>query len=384
MGLPIWKILGIGSFYVAHDAFPKSVSFSSRSFDFIQSLFFYCCAPSLIRIALNLKDSMSSPRAPHQANNTADTEPSEAPFEGFHMYSRRTRQHSKRQNPRCPEYLGSPTSAPSQAHEIRSPISSSNSMNDGRSIKSSSSLPTLPKTSFDEWNVKIGPKSLPRTFDVPNRKASSESERPARHGLEWIWVLEGNWVKHDNSESLPFLREKLTPKRLRRSFPMRKTNNVYQSNLQDTSSSPYGEYSVKFSVSTAANPDDRIIKRPSFLSPGLRGSYGTSLSSSKLLRGFQYMSPTYPHFRSPSGELEGLYCKTKRGIESGLTKKSKDVGQRINRYILLVSHNTIGCIQACPSFPQGICFKSHCNTQRRHKRFGPTPARRHSPKYALL
>ena len=49
------------------------------------------------------------------------------------------------------------------------------------------------------------------------------------------------------------------------------------------------------------------------------------------------MSPTYPHFRSPNGEPEGLCCKTKRGIGGGLLGKSKGVCQRIKGSILFVS-----------------------------------------------
>jgi len=187
-------------------------------------------------------------------------------------------------------------------------------MHNGDSIKSSSSLPTRPKMSSDEWNVRMTPKSLPKTFHESGRKVSAESQRSSRQGWEWIWVLEGNWVKRESSEPLEVPKEKLTPKRLRRSLPVRNTDSVYLFNSQGNSSSSHGEHAAKSSISDVANTHDRTISRTSTIFRGGRSISGTSQTSNKLLRGFQYMSPTYPHFRSPAGEPEGLYCKTKRGI----------------------------------------------------------------------
>jgi hypothetical protein len=201
--------------------------------------------------------------------------------------------------------------------QIRLSGSFSISIHNGDSIKSSSSLPTHPEMSFGEWDAWIAPKLLLKTFHELHRKVSLELERPARQGWEWIWVLEDRWTKSESSEPLPLLKEKLIPKRVKRSFPIRKKASVYRPNLGGNSSGSHGGYSGRLSIPDVANLDDKITRRPPISLPAARSRFGASLSGSKLLRGFQYMSPTYPHFRSPNGEPEGLYCKTKRGIGGG-------------------------------------------------------------------
>jgi hypothetical protein len=56
------------------------------------------------------------------------------------------------------------------------------------------------------------------------------------------------------------------------------------------------------------------------------GSIKSSQVRKQQLRGLLYISPTYPHFLSPFGEPEGLYCRAKRGI-------GKDQGKRGRRYV---------------------------------------------------
>jgi hypothetical protein len=202
---------------------------------------------------------------------------------------------------------------------------------------SSSSLPTPPKTSSDDWMIGMTPKPLPKTFHESSRKFSAESQRRTRQGWEWVWVFESNDVKRESSEPLQVSKEKLTPKRLRRSLPVRKTDRIYRFDSLDESYSSHWEYGAKSSTLDVASPDGKTILRPSTLFRGGKSGSGASQSCSKFLRVFQYMSPTYPHFRSPTGEPEGLCCKTKRGIGVRLMGKYKEVGRRITGSTLLVS-----------------------------------------------
>lgn len=225
------------------------------------------------------------------------------------------------------------------------------------------------------------PKPLPKRSHESDRKVSAESQRPARQGWEWIWVLEGNWIKRETSRLLEVAKEKLTPKRLR-SLLGRKTDGVYQSNNHGNSPSSRGEHATKSSTSDVANTYDRTTLRSSTLSRGGRSTSGTCQSSKKLLRGLQYLSPIYPHFRSPTGEPEGLYCMTKRGIGVGPIGKPKEVGCSMTESMLWISQ-TVGCIQACSAVPGGIAIKGYSNTQRCYERFGPISAGRLSPKHAI-
>jgi hypothetical protein len=284
---------------------------------------------------------MSSARTPpsHKIDKVTNTAPAECSGLDFGIPNSRPRLRSEGLNSQSLEYLGSTTSALSQAPEIRSPRSISNSMDDGGYFKSSSSLLTRPKTSSDEWKVGMAPKPLPKTLHQSDRKVSAESQRPARPGWEWIWVLESNWVKRESSEPLEVPKEKLTPKRLRRSLPVRKTDSVYQFDSQGNSSSSHREHATKLSISDVANTRDGTTSGPSTLPRSGRSTSGTSRISNKLLRVFQYISPTYLHFRSPTGEPEGLYCKTKRGIGVGLIGKSKEVDSPITKSMLWISQN---------------------------------------------
>jgi hypothetical protein len=198
-------------------------------------------------------------------------------------------------------------------------------INDEDSIRISSSLPKRLKTFSDEWRAGMTQLPLPKTFCEQNHRVSAELERPGWQGREWVWVLKGNRVKRKRSKPLPLPKERLTQKRLKRLPPVRKIDRLHDRNPKDNFSFSTRDFPGQTSVSDVASVDDKIPKNPLFLSSGARSSTSASLSGSKILRGFQYMSPTYPHFKSPTGKPEGLYCKTKRGIEGGLRGKSKEV-----------------------------------------------------------
>jgi len=110
----------------------------------------------------------------------------------------------------------------------------------------------------------------------------------AKYLLNWK-VLEDKWTKTESFEPLPLLKEKLIPKRVKRSFPVRKKASVYRPNLGDNSSSSHEEYSGRLSIPEVANLYDKIT-RPSISLPAARSSFGASLSDSKLLRGLVYVS----------------------------------------------------------------------------------------------
>jgi hypothetical protein len=73
-----------------------------------------------------------------------------------------------------------------------------------------------------------------------------------------------------------------------------------------------GSKSAGDSPTTSLEADDHTSETESRTSKG-----------SKLRKSLKYMSPVYPYFASPTGEREGLYCKTKRGL--GVAPKRKMV-----------------------------------------------------------
>ena len=171
----------------------------------------------------------------------------------------------------------------------------------------------LPNVS--DWNERVLRDSTAGNFE-PTPRHAADPPRPPKDGFEWVWFPEGYWAERewrDFTARKPHKR----PKWLSRSQVKHSSANM----------------SVKSNSPPALEPPKLKIESKS-LEPSSNGSQSAedgiieavSLQPiSKLRRGLQLMNPTYPHFIAPDGNPEGLYCKTRRTIESRFKKSPKRV-----------------------------------------------------------
>jgi len=165
----------------------------------------------------------------------------------------------------------------------------------------SGSQPPLPKIAdslspkVSDWNEKVIWETRQAT-----QAQQTHPPRSAREGYEWVWFPEGYWAEREQL-TLPHKTRKRRPRWFDRSSKL--SGNPSPGNLSEPSSSKLTS-SKSFDVFTGKASMSGSRERS-----GSKGSQG-----SKIVRGFQYMSPTYPHFKSPAGEPEGLYSKAKRVV----------------------------------------------------------------------
>ena len=157
-----------------------------------------------------------------------------------------------------------------------------------------------------DWNEKV----IWETRQTNQAQVSTDPPRDAREGYEWVWFPDGYWAERQRVEKHPKIKIS-KPKWFNRA--------------------PQNEGSISSTVPSTLSPSNRLLTSTSFDSRPQEsildvrhisdaGSYDSQ--SSKIAQSLKYISPTYPHFKSPSGEPEGLYCKTKRGLGVKSTPKS--------------------------------------------------------------
>lgn len=130
--------------------------------------------------------------------------------------------------------------------------------------------------------------------------------RPAREGHEWVWFPEGYWAEREKPD------QHLKHSRTIGRFQGRKS-----ADRNDPSVPPKGVKSEKPSAVDIDGPRIKIGSNK-FRGESSQNSQMTepTTPASRIKMGLSYVSPVYPHFTSPTGQPEGLYCKVKRRIGS--------------------------------------------------------------------
>ncbi|KAF7859695.1 hypothetical protein EAF04_008774 [Stromatinia cepivora] len=156
--------------------------------------------------------------------------------------------------------------------------------------------------SNSDWNVT-------RSYDAKPAapQQSIDPPRPARAGYEWVWFPAGYWAERELPD---LLSPTENPERTNSKSHLFSRAAERQSHDSEDSTSPKGSRRFWGSFSS------KVAKQ--YSAQSFKGSiHGSAISSSKsekFLNTLQSISPTYPRYVSPSGELEGLYNKTKRNL----------------------------------------------------------------------
>lgn len=146
--------------------------------------------------------------------------------------------------------------------------------------------------------------------------------RPPRPGMEWVWFPEGYWAERELPPSSNYASASLL-KWTRRNN--NQSSSSHASVYSNTSEAADGRWRTRSSPTGPTGPLDRLAAPTgkSRRSPKNRdGRSSASPNSKSILGKLQYMSPTYPHFKSPDGSPEGLYCKTKRVLGSDSRRRA--------------------------------------------------------------
>lgn len=160
-------------------------------------------------------------------------------------------------------------------------------------------------SNWKDWNVT-------RSYDVkPSASQQSiDPPRPAREGYEWVWFPAGYWAERELPGFLSPPTNSEGRKNDKGNFFWRTPDR--KSNDSEDSTSPRGSRRFWGSLSSKVS---KQVSGQSFMGSA-QGSAISSSKSERFLNKLQSMSPTYPRYVSPSGDLEGLYCKTKRNLSS--------------------------------------------------------------------
>ena len=159
-------------------------------------------------------------------------------------------------------------------------------------------------SNVSDWNEKVVWETRHTT-----QAQRSHPPRSAREGCEWVWFPEGFWAEREQLAAP----QEANKRRKLRWFDR---SSKYKGNIDEGN--------------LAILPDGRLTSSHSFdvctgrqnISGNRQRSGSQSSQSSKIIRGLQYMSPTYPHFKSPAGKPEGLYCRAKRVVTGSTTSHS--------------------------------------------------------------
>ncbi|KAI9650945.1 accessory factor associated with RNA polymerase II [Ciborinia camelliae] len=166
----------------------------------------------------------------------------------------------------------------------------------------------IPNSNSD-WNVT-------RSYDArpTSPQHSIDPPRPARKGYEWVWFPAGYWAERQlpanllspNSEGTRNDKYNYFSK-----FPERESNESVESTSPRGSPRGSRRFWGSFSSKVAKQYTGQSSKG------GSKPCSAISTSrSERFLNTLHSISPTYPRYLSPAGELEGLYGKTKRNLTS--------------------------------------------------------------------
>lgn len=170
------------------------------------------------------------------------------------------------------------------------------------------SLSTRRRGDVSDWNEKVQNGSadiLKKSGPPPSDFA--DPPRPAREGMEWVWFPEGYWAERERRE-LFLLPDKQKP-------------------FQKWFSRPPTDDHVE-EISPIVVPQIKVGSAAT--TTGKRSSMGSlrresSLSKQSFTAGIQKVRRRHRLSSSTKGEKEGLYCKTKRTIESKIFRRQKTV-----------------------------------------------------------
>ncbi|KAG0649142.1 Cell division control 73 [Hyphodiscus hymeniophilus] len=165
-----------------------------------------------------------------------------------------------------------------------------------------------------DWNEKVPGEKLSSSGLVPRHAA--DPPRPAREGFEWVWFPEGYWAERKKSSS--HVRKKESRKWFRQ--PLERQGNqspppTSAKGSMTPSDSDISQINVERNASNSSSSQTSHIADDKVISPSTPGS--------RIKKGLSYVSPTHPHFTSPAGQPEGLYCKVKRGVGIGIPNRPR-------------------------------------------------------------
>jgi len=171
-----------------------------------------------------------------------------------------------------------------------------------------------PPRNVSDWNETVIWETRQAT-----QAQKSHPPRPAREGYEWVWFPEGYWAEREQL-ALPRKAEKRKLKWFDRSQMCDSTQSLGRSSI------------LPSSTLTASQSFDILIGKAS-LGGSRQHSGSKSSQGNRIIRGLQYISPAYPHFKSPSGERESLYYKVKRVVTANAITRSPLVRDNPNSRI---------------------------------------------------
>ena len=168
-----------------------------------------------------------------------------------------------------------------------------------------------------DWNEKGHEEIRSSSRDCVSRHVAT-LPHPAREGYEWVWFPEGYWAEREWPGS--FSQQEKSRKWFRQP----------SARLGDPSLLSGGDKGSK-SMADTSLPHLTVGSKSSHVS-SFQSSQKTECKvrkptnpKSRIRKGLHYVSPTHPHFTSPTGQPEGLYCKFKRGIETKVIHKPQMV-----------------------------------------------------------
>jgi parafibromin len=177
--------------------------------------------------------------------------------------------------------------------------------------ESSFSLGSRYPLNVSDWNEKVVRETKPEQ----QLRQMSDPPRPPSDGFEWVWFPEGYWAEREIVEFSPG--KSKGPQKWFNRAPEHRGSSSNASKTSPQNVVPQIKIGSNKSRSRSKSQESSPRESLKFEEQDV-DSESRSSGGSKLLRGLQQLSPTYPHFTSPTGGREGLYCRTKRGIESRL------------------------------------------------------------------
>lgn len=190
-------------------------------------------------------------------------------------------------------------------------------------------IPPLPERnpSNTDWNSRrrsdtSGPNSFTSHSYASSQRHAADPPRPAKEGMEWVWFPEGYWAERAKVD----IGQRRDDSTRRGESPKKWFNRSPSPGRRKSSSiaQKVPELIANFTDSLDI-PKFGDTHRTESNTSGMSKVSDAESRLEKLRMGFNYMSPTYPHFVSPTGEPEGLYCKTKRNVEVRLVPRRRVV-----------------------------------------------------------
>lgn len=169
-----------------------------------------------------------------------------------------------------------------------------------------------------DWNEKILRDSRAGFVESPHRHAA-DPPRPPRDGFEWVWFPEGYWAEREWRDFTP-KKQKKGHKWFKRDPESQVSNN--SANKSASSGTPNIDRPLVRIGSRSLGPSPHDSQSAE---DGVVDSFSQQSTNNVLRRCLTFVNPTYPHFTSPDGKPEGLYCMTKRNLSSRFIQRTNMV-----------------------------------------------------------